>query len=131
MKKRGVCLAAACALAAALALGALLRVGSPITGRFLLGDQNTPILIDDSGTPIVLTDRTDAHLFSGLSDGDRILVFASPVAETYPARAGVYFCFRLSGGTPEDLPQHTLQSLSELGWLTLPAPSNALFQAAA
>lgn len=125
VKKRSIC------LAAVLAVGAAARVGRPLTGRFLMGDQNTPILIDDSGTPIVLTDRTSSDLFSGLSDGDRIMVFASPVAETYPARAGVYFCLRLSRGVPEDLPLQTLQTLSELGWLTLPAPTAAFAEAAA
>ena len=121
MKKRSIYLAAAvCVLAAALAVGAAARVGSPLTGRFLAGDQTTPILIDSSGTPIVLTDGTGSDLFAGLSDGDRIVVFASPVAETYPARAKVYFCLRLGSGTREDLPQQTLQTLWELGWLSLP-----------
>ena len=126
MKKRGIGLAAAvCVLAALFAAGMAVRTGGPLTGRFLMADQNTPILIDASGTPIVLTDRTGRALFDGLSDGDRIVVFASPAAETYPARAGVYFCFRLSRGTPEELPRQTLQTLAELGWLTLPLASQS------
>ncbi len=107
MNKRRIGLTVAvCMLVTALAAGAAIaRVGSPLTGRFLLGDQDTPILIDSSGTPIILTDRTGSDLFDGLSNGDRILVFLSPVAETYPARAGAYFCLRLSSGAPEDLPR--------------------------
>lgn len=133
-KRRFGLTVAVCMLVTALAAGAAIaRVGSPLTGRFLLGDQDTPILIDSSGTPIILTDRTGSDLFDGLSNGDRILVFLSPVAETYPARAGAYFCLRLSSGAPEDLPQHSLQTLAELGWLTLPLPaqSNVFSQAAA
>lgn len=126
MKKGRLGLAAAvCVLAAILAVAGAARVSAPLTGRFLLGDQNTPILIAPSGAPIVLTDRTGSDLFAGLSDGDRILVILSPVAETYPARAGAYFCLRLGGGTPEDLPRQTLQTLAELGWLTLPLPSQS------
>ena len=121
VKKRRIGLAAAvCVLAVLVAAGMSARTGSLLTGRFLRGDHDTPILIDASGTPIVLTDRTGRDLFSGLSDGDRIAVFASPAAETYPARAGVFFCLCLSSGVPEDLPRPTLQALSELGWLTLP-----------
>ena len=47
--------------------------------------------------------------------------------------AGAYFCLRLSSGAPEDLPQQSLQTLAELGWLTLPLPtqSNVFSQAAA
>lgn len=117
---------AVCVLAAALlAAGMAARTGSLLTGRFLLGDPDTPILIDASGTPIVLTDRTGSDLFAGLSDGDRILVVLSPVAETYPARAGAYFCLRLDRGSAEDLPRHTLQTLAELGWLSLPRLSQA------
>ena len=133
-KRRFGLTVAVCMLVTALAAGAAIaRVGSPLTGRFLLGDQNTPILIDSSGTPIILTDRTGSDLFDGLSNGDRILVFLSPVAETYPARAGAYFCLRLSSGAPEDLPQQSLQTLAELGWLTLPLPaqSNVFSQTAA
>ena len=114
--------AAACVLlGTALVLSAVSdRLGTPITGRFLLGDSDTPILIGDDGTPIVLTDRTGSGLFSNLSDGDRIFVLVSPVAETYPARAGAFFCLRLSAGTPQDLPAQTLTALAGLGWLSLP-----------
>ena len=88
MNKRKIGLAAVCILAVLLAAGMAAWAGTPLTGRFLMGDQNTPILIDASGTPIVLTDRTGWDLFAGLSNGDRILVFASPVAETYPPEPG-------------------------------------------
>lgn len=88
------------------------------TGRYLLADNGSHILIDASGGPIVMGDRTSGgQLFSGLEDGDRILVLHDGVAESYPARSGGYWCLRLSHGTRADLPEDTLAQLTQLGWL--------------
>lgn len=117
-------LLAACAAALVLlAAGtAASGVAAPLSGRYLRGGGQTHILIDGSGTPVVLSDKTGGGLFDGLSDGDRIWVLASPAAETYPARAGAYFCLRLGSGSAGDLPGNTLRLLVDLGWLALPSP---------
>ena len=120
MKKRGIRLGVACA-----AIFLLLSIGVsasglsiPQSGHYLRGKNDTHIFIDQSGTPIILSDRTGKGLFDGLSDGDHILVVFSEAAETYPARAGAYLCIRLGSGTADDLPAQTLTQLADLGWIS-------------
>ena len=91
-------------------------------GHYLRGSSGAHILLRESGTPIVLNDRSrDSHLFDGLSDGDRVLVLHDAVLESYPARSAAYFCLRLGAGTRSDLPGPTLEELTQLGWLSAPA----------
>lgn len=107
-----------------LCCGALLFfcVRNPYTlflGRYLQGNSGSHILVCQDGMPIVMRDcsRDDA-LFAGLSDGDRVLVLHSGIAESYPGQSGAYFCLRLGGGAPSDLPADTLEQLTQLGWLS-------------
>ena len=89
------------------------------TGRYLMSSNGSHIFIDASGSPIVMGDHSsNGALFAGLEDGDRILVLHDGIAESYPARSGAYWCFRLESGTRKDLPAATLEQLTQLGWLT-------------
>ena len=89
-----------------------------LTGQYLQARSGAHMVIDDRGSPIVMGDRSDGGaLFDGLSDGDRVLVLCSGIAESYPAQSGAYFCIRLRAGTPEELPADTLAQLRELNWL--------------
>ena len=90
MNKGRIGLAAAvCVLAVLLAAGIAARIGSPLTGRFLMADQNTPILIDSSGTPIVLTDRTGRDLFARLIYGGQISLGIGLLAVAVQAAIGI------------------------------------------
>lgn len=121
MKKYAVhLLAGTCAAAlAVLLLAGSSHFPSPLIGRYLPG-SSVHILLDSSGTPTILSDRTAGGLFDHLTAGDKILVLSSPATETYPARAGAYFCLRLADGSPDDLPAAALHLLEELGWISSP-----------
>ena len=100
--------------------GAVLTAGgeSVTVFQYLHSDGNRHIVIDQDGSPIVIRDLSDTGtLFNGLERGDRALVLHDGVAESYPARSGAYWCLRLGGGAPDDLPRDTLNQLAELGWL--------------
>lgn len=91
---------------------------SVLTGRHLLANNGVHIVVTADGTPVVLGDRSPSGaLFDGLSDGDRVLVVCSGIAETYPAQSGAYWVLRLGGGAREDIPADTLRQLAGLHWL--------------
>ena len=89
-----------------------------ILGRYLQTDEGYHIVIDESGTPVVLTDRENTGIFNGLSAGDLIKLSCSVPEGAYPAHAVAYFCVRLERGTFEDLPLNTLNALVDLNWLS-------------
>ena len=91
-----------------------------LTGRYLQASNGAHIVIDEAGTPVVLTDRSETGIFKGLSAGDKVLVSCSILAETYPARAVAYFCMPQEEGHPTDLPSETLSQLVEMKWLAAP-----------
>jgi hypothetical protein len=62
--------------------------------------------------------RTCGELFAKLTDGDKVLVFHSAIAESYPAQTGVYGIFKLSDGSITDIPDEVLDILTDLGWRT-------------
>lgn len=90
-------------------------------GLYLRGNGGTDMVILQSGAPIIMRDRSrDGALFDGLSDGDRVLVLHTGIAESYPGQSTAYLCLRLGGGSAADLPADTLEQLAQLGWLSGP-----------
>ena len=88
------------------------------TGRFLLADNGTPMVIVDDRSPICLSVRTGREdLFASFDDGDRILVLHDGIQETYPGRTGAYGVLKLEDGTEADLPADVLAQLTQMGWL--------------
>ena len=99
-----------------------------LTGRYMLADNGVHLVISDSGAPTVLSVPADCpDLFDSLEDGDRVLVVCGLILTSYPGQSEARWCLRLSPGSPEDLPQDTLQRLAQLGWLShsLLAPDQA------
>lgn len=116
---------AALLVAACLAAAGLLwcnETGKCVfTGRYLQARDGSHMVIDRQGSPIILTPPQDQpHMLDRLDDGDRVLVVCGGVLTSYPGRSGVYWCLRLGGGSPKDLPAHTLAQLTRLGWLSAP-----------
>ena len=74
------------------------------------------IVLDDS--PVVMSSRTrDENMFVGLKTGNQVLILHDGIRESYPAQTGVYFCMNIGSGNPDKIPQHILESLTELGWI--------------
>ena len=95
----------------------IFRSGS--TGWCLIADNGSVLWIDDSGSPVVMRDMTEEQgLFDGLESGDRIWLLHDGVNESYPGGTGVYVCIKTGDGTIADLPRETLDSLTELGWIS-------------
>ena len=113
----GLTLALVC-LGGALLMGLTAGGRSVTVCQYLYSDGSRHIVIDQDGGPIVMRDLSEAGtLFDGLERGDRVLVRHDGIAASYPARSRAYWCLRLGGGSPDDLPQNTLDQLSRLGWL--------------
>lgn len=87
------------------------------TGRCLVADDDTVMLILDN-SPIVMYPRTSAWMLEGLATGDEILVLHDGIQESYPGGTGVYFVYRMGGGSIADIPGTVIEQLTELGWLS-------------
>lgn len=86
-------------------------------GRVLHANASVMLILDNS--PIQMSVRKDnTKLFDKLSDGDKVLVLHDGIAESYPGRTGMYWIFKLSDGSIEDIPGDVLTQLAELGWKT-------------
>ena len=90
------------------------------SGLYLKADNGSHMLIVNQ-TPIQLSNRTDnQNIFNMLTDGDRILVLHDGIAESYPAKTGLYALLKRSDGAYDDIPTPVIESLTELGWLNRP-----------
>lgn len=100
-------------------LGIMAYRGLGVTeGRCLITANGSYMLIDESGSPIVMSNaKNKEDLFDGLSSGDEILVVHDGIEESYPAGTGVYYCKKIADGEYSDLPEQTLSSLAEMGWV--------------
>lgn len=88
------------------------------TGRCVLSGQGDCFLVLD-GTPVELHNRTgNADVFGDLATGDRLFVLHGGIRETFPAQTYAYFCLRIGQGGMQDIPQHVMDGLTELGWLS-------------
>lgn len=90
---------------------------SMTTGRCLIADNGSVMLVDGN-SPIVLSNRTkNEKLFGGLSTGDKLLVLHDGIDDSYPGGTGACFVMKLSGGSRSDIPEDVLTQLQDLGWL--------------
>ena len=86
------------------------------TGRCLAAENGAYLLILD-GSPIVMSDESkDGELFSGLENGDEILILHDGIRESYPGGTGAYAVWKLESGDLSDIPETVLHSLTKLGW---------------
>lgn len=98
-------------------IGILLAKGFGCSvGRYLVTESGADMLVVEN-SPVVMSNRTNRELFDSLTIGDKILVIHDGIAETYPAKTGVYAVFKLGDGSAADIPQTVIDELSELGWL--------------
>ncbi len=90
----------------------------PTTGQYLLTDTGANMIINENGSPIKMSNvKGKEGLFDGLTNGDKIVVINDFINETYPASTGVYAVFKLEDGEFEDLPEETIDNLTEMNWL--------------
>lgn len=87
-------------------------------GRVLITDNNSHMIIIDN-SPIVMSNQSkNEKIFEGLTNGDEIMIVHDGIQESYPGGTGVYFCKKLADGEYKDLPEKTLLSLAEMGWIS-------------
>lgn len=92
-------------------------MGSWTEGVCLLTETGQVLLIAE-GEPIALSDRSkEGGLLDGLQTGERIRVLHDGIAESFPARTGVYKLERIGQGSIDDIPVQVLDTLRELGWI--------------
>lgn len=107
---------------AALILTGLLAVAAGVfalgpfrfsTGIYIAADSPVILLDKGSGEPIVMQGGSWAY-----QTGDRVLILHNgTMMLSYPAQMNVYFCIRLKKGDASDVPEETLKTLEEMGWL--------------
>ncbi len=86
-------------------------------GRVLKAGNSTMLILDNS--PIQMSNRSNNEkLFDKLTDGDKVLVLHTGIAESYPGKTGAHGVIKLSDGKIDDIPGEVIASLSELGWST-------------
>lgn len=91
-----------------------------IEGQFLVTNDGY-MIVDKNNSAIVMSNQSkNEKIFKGLTNGDKIIAVIGMIEETYPARTDLHFLIKLSDGEYEDLPESTLFSLGELGWIDTP-----------
>ena len=92
-------------------------ISTVVEGRFISG-KNSAIIIDSSGTPIVMVNKSgDNDIFDGFYSGDKIAVTCGLIRETYPASTDEYSCKFLEAGGFSDIPNDTMKQLKDMGWV--------------
>lgn len=102
-----------------IGIAALLFSGlTPSVGYVIAADDGQYLIaLDDS--PVVMSGSTrDENMFIGLKTGNQVLILHDGIRESYPAQTGVYFCLKLGNGSPDRIPAHITENLTELGWIT-------------
>ena len=116
MKKVLLVLSLLLLLGAAVFVAAAKRSLSFTAGYYVKAENGAHLLIAGS-SPIQLSDQTNGSgHFTDLTSGDRIRVLHDGIAESYPARTGVYGLWKLDDGSIEDVPVSVLDSLMDMGW---------------
>ncbi len=119
MKKKYIAAIAAILVLAILAAGTLMLFGNHRTfhtGHALISQSGDFIFVDENGSPITMG-SADEKKFSGITDGDRVLVLYGMVMTTYPGQSDTLLCIKLSDGTVDDVNEDTVRQLKELGWI--------------
>ncbi len=88
-----------------------------IEGYSLKCENDIHMIIDERGSPIRYSyNKALGTDVEKLTDGDRIFIISDLINESYPGSTGAHFILKLEEGEISDIPQATLESLSELGW---------------
>ena len=90
---------------------------TPAVGYVITADDGQYLIVlDDS--PVVMSGCTrDENMFVGLKTGNQVLILHDGIRESYPAQTGVYFCMNIASGSPDKIPAHIMESLTEQGWI--------------
>lgn len=91
-----------------------------MSGRFLRSKNGDLMLIDDNGSAYelcILSSEDRPEYYNFLSDGDKIFAVCGDIREIYPAQADMHYCWFVEDGDYSDLPESTLASLREMGWI--------------
>ena len=116
MKKAMIVLSLLLLLGAAVFVTAARRSLSFTTGYYVKAENGAHLLIAGN-SPIQLSHQTKGdNLFATLTSGDRIRILHDGIAESYPARTGVYGIWKLDDGSIEDVPVSVLDDLMDMGW---------------
>lgn len=99
-------------------------------GICLVADNGSYLMIDENGSPIQMSNSDRTEIFDGLKTGDEILVLHDGIMESYPARTGVYYLVKTGEGKEKQIPQATVDSLMELGWIQKPTHEHQLAEEA-
>lgn len=105
---------------AALVVGTLALVISGLTPSvgYVIAADNGEYLIVLDDSPVAMGNRTrDDNLFRGLKTGNQVLILHDGIVESYPGQTGVYFIMNIGTGSPDKIPTHITESLTDLGWL--------------
>ena len=96
---------------------------STLTGRFLIANDGSHIIIVLDYGPVVMVNKSDNEdVFDSLQTGDKIKVSYYIKADSYPGLTEIYSCEIIEKGSFEDIMQddyafHYYQ-LKELGWVS-------------
>jgi hypothetical protein len=90
------------------------------TGRFLIADDGSYIIIVPDYGPIVMANKTDNEdVFDNMQTGDKIKVSYYIIADSYPGQTEIYSCELIEKGGFEDIMQDDYafhyNQLKELG----------------
>ena len=119
MKKRYIAAIAVMVVLVVVAAGAFMLFSNQKnfhTGHALISQSGDFIFVDETGSPITLG-SADEKKFSGITDGDKVLVLYGMVMTSYTGQSDTPLCIKLSDGTVDDVNEDTLNQLKELGWI--------------
>jgi len=94
-----------------------------LTGRFLIADDGSYIIIVPDYGPVVMVNKTDnKDVFDNIQTGDKIKVSYYIIADSYPGQTDIYSCEKIEKGSFEDIMQDDYafhyNQLKELGWVS-------------
>ena len=89
-----------------------------ITGYYLETENGSHLIISEESGPIVMSNQSkNDSLFDNLQTGDKIKITYDAINESYPGQTGAYSCTLIEEGTISNIPEETLTTLSEMGWI--------------
>ena len=89
-----------------------------MTGHCLVTIDRNYLIVDEKGSPIVMSNQSNNEkLFDDLHTGDKIKITYDGINDSYPGQTGVYRCKLIKKGSIDNIPQKTLNSLEEMGWM--------------
>lgn len=85
-------------------------------GVYLESEDGSAIIVYER-TPIVMSNRTNRDVFDSLEIGDKILVVHDGIAESLPAKTGVYAVLKVNDGVTGAIPPSVIEEMIEFGWI--------------